>query len=59
MTNQHYRPDYKRIKSLVDEAITLDQHEIVQKAISGLRFSLNVLHAEVETVKANLKEPAK
>ena len=48
---QPYRPDYPRIKALVDEAITLDSHNDVVKAINGLRFALNLLAAEVEKVK--------
>ena len=59
MTQQNYRPDYNRIKALVDEAITLSQHEVVSRAIAGVRFALNVLSAEVEMVKVNLKEQSK
>ena len=59
MTQQNYRPDYNRIRALVDEAITLSQHEVVSRALASARFALNVLQAEVEMVKENLKEQSK
>ena len=47
---EKYRPDYARIRAMVDEAITLDRHDDIARAINGLRFSLNLLSAEVEKI---------
>lgn len=59
MTQQNYRPDYNRTKALINEAVTLSQHEVVSRALASVRFALNVLQAEVEMVKENLKEQSK